>query len=91
MRTMLFFSAAMLALGLAAPPGFAQTGNQNGMDPSGSAAPDRTTSGRNYTGHGRMGSKSLGSSEDAGKGGPSDNAGSGTGGPPNNAGQTSRR
>jgi hypothetical protein len=89
MRTILFFSVAALALGLSGPPGFAQTGNQNGTDPSGSAAPDRTTSGSNYTGHGRMGSKSLGSSEDGGKGGPSDNAGSG-GGPASKAGQNRR-
>jgi hypothetical protein len=83
---MVFFSAATLALGLVAPPSFAQTGNQNGMDPSGSAAPDHTTSGSNYTGHGRMGSKSLGNSKG---GGPSDNAGSG-GAPASKAGPTRR-
>ena len=79
MRKTLFLSSLLLGLALAAPS-FAQTSTEShqGTDRSGSAAPDHTAGASNYTGHGRMGSKSLGNSNDSGKGGPSENAGSGS-------------
>ena len=76
MRAMLFLSSILFGLTVAAP-GFAQTrtdGHQ-GTDRGGSAAPDHTAGASSYTGHGRMGNKSLGRT-DSGKGGPSENAGS---------------
>ncbi len=88
MRKTLFLPSTLLGLVLAAP-GFAQTGSPSpqtgteshqGTDRSGSAAPDHTAGGSSYTGHGRMGNKSLGGGNDSGKGGPSENAGSGTAG-----------
>jgi hypothetical protein len=78
MRKILFLSSTLLGLALAAP-GLAQTSMQNQQHTGrgGSAAPDHTTGISGYTGHGRMGTKDLGSSDDTGKGGPSENAGSG--------------
>ncbi len=104
MQKSVFLSAAVLGLALAGP-GFAQTPvSPTGSEGTGSASPagrshinkgqnvtpDGTSGASNYTGQGRMGTKSVGRGTE-GSGGPSEKAGSGGPGPGSTpAGQPSR-